>query len=348
MKTYFLRRFLLMFPTLFGITLVTFALVNSIPGGPIEQKITQMKYGGMTAGATSGRGETGGGGQEAAALDEEYLQALKEYYGYDKPLPIRYLHWVGKLVQLDFGESYYYEEPVLDVILSRLPVSIIFGLTSLFITYFLCIPLGITKAVKHMSRFDTGSSVVIFMAYSIPGFALLIALLVLFGGGTWLDLFPLQGLTSENFEELSFIGQIGDIAHHMCLPLIGYSITQFAFMTMLMKNSLIEQLTSDYVRTAYAKGLSGKAVIFKHALRNALIPIATSIGNLLAFFLAGSVLIESISGLDGMGRLGYESLLNRDYPVSLGIILISSVVIMLGNLLADFTYTLIDPRIDFK
>lgn len=347
MKVYILRRILLMIPTLLGITLVTFFIVNSLPGGPVEQKIMELKYGGSAGGAMGGGQESGGGGS-AASIDEEYIQALKEYYGFDKPIHERYFHWLGKIVQLDLGESYYYEEPVLDVIKTRLPVSITFGLTALLITYLICIPLGIIKAIFHRSNFDNITSGIIFMGYSVPGFAFLILLIVLFGGGTLWDVFPIQGFTSENFSELSFFGQVKDLALHMAMPLAAYSITLFAFNTMLMKNSLIEQLTADYVRTAYAKGLSGKMIIIKHALRNALIPIATGVADFLVYFLAGSVLIETISGLDGMGRLGYESLLNRDYPVALGIILISSLAVMIGNLLADITYTIIDPRIDFK
>jgi microcin C transport system permease protein len=342
MKTYLLRRLLLVLPTLFGISLVTFVLVNVLPGGPIEQRMIALKFGG------SGGGEMGAGGDQNSSLDEEYLKALNEYYGFDKPLPLRYLTWMGHVLQGDLGESYFYEEPVLGVIAERLPVSIIFGLVSLFVIYGICIPLGILKAVRHRTTFDNLTSSMIFLGYSVPGWALLILLLVIFGGGSFFDWFPIQGLTSDNFDDLSFFGKVGDVIHHMTLPIIGYSVSLFAFNTMLMKNSLIEQLSTDYVRTAFAKGLPARKVILGHALRNALIPIATGLGSFMTFFMVGSILIESIAGLNGMGKLALDSLLNRDYPVSLGLILIGSLMTIIGQILADISYVLVDPRIDFS
>ena len=341
MNAYFLRRLLLMLPTLWGITLVTFFIVQILPGGPVEQALSALRFGG---------GETAEGGASASAtnIEEEYVEALKKHYGFDKPIHIRYVNWLKDLLVLDFGESYYYEEPVIDVIVERFPVSLTFGIVSLLITYLICVPLGILKALRHQQFSDYASSVVIFVGYSIPGFALLILLIVLLCGGSYYDVFPMQGFTSENFEELSFFGKIKDLVMHMTLPLTAYVIGLFAFTTMMMKNSLIEQITADYVRTAYAKGLSGRMVTFKHALRNALIPIATGFSEFVSVFFAGSILIEIISGLDGFGALGYYSLLNRDYPVALGIIVITSITMMLGNILSDFAYTVIDPRIDFK
>ena len=341
MNAYFIRRLLLMVPTLWGITLVTFFIVQILPGGPVEQALSALRFGG-------GQMAEGGASSSAARIEEEYVEALKKHYGFDKPLLVRYGHWLKDLLVLDFGESYYYEEPVIDVIIERFPVSLIFGFASLIVTYLICVPLGIIKALRHRRFFDYVSSLAIFAGYAIPGFALLILLIVLFCGGSYYDIFPMQGLTSENFAELSFFAKIKDVCMHMALPLTAYVIGMFAFTTMLMKNSLIEQITSEYVRTAYAKGLSERVVIAKHALRNALIPIATGFGEFVSFFLAGSVLIEKIAGLDGLGALGYESLLNRDYPVALGIIVITSITVMIGNIVSDFTYTVIDPRIDFK
>lgn len=330
-----------MIPTLWGITLVTFLIVQILPGGPVEQALSALRFGGGVA-TEGGASSTGG------KIDEEYVQALKKHYGFDKPLHIRYWNWLQDLVVLDFGESYYYEEPVIDVIVERFPVSTIFGVTSLLLTYFVCIPLGIMKALRHRRFSDYFTSVLVFAGYSIPGFALLILLIVLFCGGSYYDIFPMQGLTSDSFADLTFFGKVKDVFMHMALPLTAYVIGIFAFTTMLMKNSLIEQITSDYVRTAYAKGLPSIVVISKHALRNALIPIATGLGEFVTVFLAGSILIEKIYGLDGLGLLGYESLLNRDYPVALGIIVITSVAVMVGNIISDFAYTVIDPRIDFK
>ena len=343
MNAYFFRRLLLMIPTLWGITLVTFFIVQILPGGPVEQALSALRFGG-------GGGEVAEGGASAssARIEEEYVEALKKHYGFDKPIHIRYINWLKDLLVLDFGESYYYEEPVIDVIVERFPVSLTFGIVSLLITYLICIPLGIIKALRHQKFFDYASSVVVFAGYSIPGFALLVLLIVLFCGGSYYDIFPMQGFTSENFDDLSFFTKLKDLFMHMALPLTAYVVGMFAFTTMLMKNSLIEQVTSEYVRTAYAKGLSSRVVTFKHALRNSLIPIATGFSEFVTIFFAGSLLIEKISGLDGFGLLGYESLLNRDYPVALGIIVITSFAMMLGNLLSDFAYTVIDPRIDFK
>lgn len=341
MKAYLIRRLLLMIPTLLGITLVIFFIVQILPGGPVEQALSALRFG-------SGGGGDMGTTSSGAQIEEEYVQALKEYYGFDKPIYVRYLKWIKNLVMLDFGESYYYEEPVIDVIVERFPVSIIFGFASLFFTYLVSVPLGVIKAIRHRSFFDSASSIAIFTGYSVPGYALSTLFIVFLCGGSYWDLFPMQGLTSDNFAELGFFAKVWDIIMHMTLPLISYSISIFAFTSMMMKNSLIEQLTSEYVRTAYAKGLSSRIVILKHALRNALIPIATGFGEFVTFFLAGSLLIEKIHGLDGIGRLGYESLLNRDYPVMLGIIVLSSVGIMVSNLISDIAFTVIDPRIDFN
>ena len=340
MKAYLIRRLLLMIPTLLGITLATFFIVQILPGGPVEQALSALRFGG-------GGGETGTT-SSGAQIEEEYVQALKKHYGFDKPIYLRYLNWLKDLVMLDFGESYYYEEPVLDVIVERFPVSIIFGIAALFFTYLVSVPLGVVKAIRHRSLFDSVSSITIFTGYSVPGYALSTLFIVFLCGGSYWDLFPMQGLTSDNFAELSFFAKVWDIVIHMTLPLVSYSIGFFAYTSMMMKNSLIEQLTAEYVRTAYAKGLSSRVVVLKHALRNAMIPIATGFGDFVTFFLSGSILIEKIHGLDGIGRLGYESLLNRDYPVMLGIIVISSVGMMVSNLISDIAFTVIDPRIDFN
>jgi microcin C transport system permease protein len=340
MIIYFIRRLLLILPTLFGISIVCFFLVNIIPGGPVEQAIQQMKFGGVKGGEV--------GSTKVSQITEEYSNYLKEYYGFDKPIYTRYFIWLIKLAKLDFGTSYYYEENVWTVLKEKFPVSITFGIFNLILVYAICVPLGILKAVKHGSLFDNITSGMVFAGYSIPGFAFGIVLIVFLGGGTFLNIFPIQGLTSDNFEELSFWGKILDYIHHIILPLASYLISHFAFLTMLMKNSLMDQLSQDYIKTAFAKGLSKKTVILKHALRNALIPIMTDLGSFVGLFFAGSILIETIFGLDGIGKLSYESLLNRDYPVALAIIVLSSFAVIIGNIISDFLYTMVDPRIDFK
>jgi microcin C transport system permease protein len=342
MRDYLLKRLLLIIPTLLGITIACFLIMQMVPGGPVEQALQKMKRA-----AVSESGAASSGVLESAMTREE-LENIKRYYGFDKPIPVRYFNWLGKLLRLDLGISYTYEMPVLSIILSRIPVSLTFGLTGLFFTYLICIPLGIRKALKHNSRFDNWSSVFIFLGYSIPAFALGVLLIVLFGGGSFLNLFPVSGMVSDSFEELSLFGKLFDFIHHMFLPILCYTIGGFATLTLLMKNSLMEQLNQDYVRTALAKGLTFNQAVFRHALRNALIPIATNIGMIINVFISGSMLIEKIFTIDGMGLLGYQSIVDRDYPVALGLIVISSFLMLVGRIISDFCLVLVDPRIKFK
>ncbi len=342
MRDYLLKRFLLIIPTLLGITIACFLVMQMVPGGPVEQALQKMKRA-----AVSESGAASSGVLESAMTREE-LENIKRYYGFDKSIPVRYFSWLGQLLRLDLGTSYTYEMPVLSIILSRIPVSLAFGLTGLFFTYLICIPLGIRKALKHGSRFDNWSSVFIFLGYSIPAFALGVLLIVLFGGGSFLDLFPVSGMVSDNFEELSLFGKFFDFIHHMFLPILCYTIGGFATLTLLMKNSLMEQLNQDYIRTALAKGLTFNQAVFRHALRNALIPIATNIGMIINVFISGSMLIEKIFTIDGMGLLGYQSIVDRDYPVALGLIVISSFLMLIGRIVSDFCLVLVDPRIKFK
>ena len=247
----------------------------------------------------------------------------------------------------DFGESFRTHKPVLTEIGEKIPISLIFGLTGFFLSYIICIPLGVKKALSHNTAFDTASSVAVYVGYSIPGFALGVLLLVLLGGGTFLNLFPLTGVVSNNFESLSFFRKVLDVIHHMVLPVFCYSIGGFAVLTSLMKNSLMDELNKDYVRAALAKGVPYKKVIFRHALRNALIPIATGVGGLFGAFFAGSILIEKVFTIPGMGLLGYESIVQRNYPVVLGLIIIQSLFNLLGRILSDFALVVVDPRITF-
>lgn len=333
-----------MIPTLIGITLVTFVIINLAPGSPIEQKIQQMKFGGMGKESSN----SGHGTDKSSGVSEEVIEALKKQYGFDKPLYMRYLVWLKNISRLDFGESFTYEEPVLGVITSKFPVSLQFGIVSLFMSYIVCIILGVMKAVKAGSAFDNISSFFLIALYSVPGFMLAILLIVYFAGGSFYSWFPIGELYSDNYYDLSLWGKIVDRVHHFILPLICYMIGSFTVLTMLMKNSLLDEIKKDYIRTARAKGVSEKTIYLKHALRNALIPIVTGIGGFLAVFFAGSLLLESIFQLDGIGLLSFKSILQRDYNVIMGILFIQSVMLLVGNLISDIVYIFVDPRISFE
>jgi microcin C transport system permease protein len=327
-------------PTLFGITLISFVIINLAPGSPVEQRLQQLRFSGVSGGTSSGSSDFG--------VSEEVIEALKKQYGFDKPLHVRYWIWLKNLARLDFGESFSYEEPAIDVIISKFPVSLQFGLVSFFLVYLVCIPLGVFKAVKDGTSFDTLSSVVLFVLYSIPPLMLGILLIVFFAGGSFLDWFPMGELYSDHYDDLSFFGKVADRVHHFVLPLICYMVGSFTVLTFLMKNSLLDEVRQDYVRTARAKGLDQKKVVFKHALRNALIPIATGFSSFLGVFFTGSLIVEQIFQLDGMGLLGYNSALSRDYNVIMGLIFIQSALALIGRLVSDFLYVAIDPRIDFS
>lgn len=343
MLQYLIRRILIMIPTMFGVTLIVFAIINLAPGSPIEQKIQQMRFGGM-----GGAGSAGSSNTETGAVSGEVIEALKKQYGFDKPVHIRYWIWLKNLAVLDFGESFTYEEPVIDVVISKFPVSLQFGIVSLILSYLVCVPLGVYKAIKHGSTFDMISSVTLFAMYAVPGFMLGILLIVFFAGGRYFSWFPIGDLYSDMYFDMGIWEKIVDRIHHFILPLICYMIGSFTVLTMLMKNSLLEEIKKDYIRTARAKGLSERIVTMKHALRNALIPIVTGLGGFLSIFFAGSLLIETIFNLDGMGLLGYRSVLDRDYNVIMGLVTVQSFLMLLGNLLSDIAYVIVDPRIDFS
>lgn len=342
MRDYVLRRLLMMVPTFIGITLVTFVVINLAPGGPIEQMLRDIRFGAAISG-------TGGiaGGVEHQGVTEETLAELRRQFGFDKPLLVRYGIWLGNLLRLDFGESFVYDEPAIGVIVSKFPVSLQFGVASFFLTYLICVPLGIAKAVRDRTPFDAATSVLVFAGYAISPIMLGILLIVLFGGGSFLDWFPISGAVSDLHEELGLGERVWDRIHHAVLPLLCYLIGNFATLTLLMKNAVLEEIGRGYVVTARAKGLGERAVLFGHVLRNALIPVATGLGSFLGVFFVGNLFIEQIFALDGMGLLFYNSLLARDYPVLLGILSLVSLTLMLGNLLSDVLYVLVDPRIDF-
>ena len=341
MSGYFIRRFLLIIPTFVGITLAVFVVMHFVPGGPVERQIMRYKMAVATVGGVSGPAIE-------VDLPQSAIDEMRRYYGFDKPVHVRYAQWLWNVLRLDLGRSYIYQDPVWDVIKSRFPVSIFLGLTGFFLSYFICVPLGVYKAIRHGSKFDLASSVVVFLGYSIPGWALGTALLVLFGGGSFWNVFPLGGFRPDNWQYLGFFQKIAAQLHYMFLPVFCYMVGSFATLTILMKNSLMENLGQDYVRTAFAKGLSERRVIFVHALRNSMIPVATGLGHVISLILAGSFLIEKVFNIDGMGYLGYTSILQRDYPVALGILVISSVLLLVGNILSDMIYVCVDPRIRFR
>ncbi len=440
MFKYILKRLLLMLPTFFGATFLVFAILNLVPGGPLERAIMQLE-------AKASEGGRGGQVVQKNTLTPEVIEQLRRQYGLDKPFLTRYFLWLGfypretkseikaagdcfrediryvkhdgrtfaiqrwiklekqgsemvmfksgvgsdfkfsdeyaelpdcnaitnwmpstewkikenkadgkiRMVQTafsgiftgDFGRSYIYNRPVLELIGERLYISAYFGIIGFILAYLVCIPLGILKAVKHNTPFDFASSALIFAGYATPGYALGVLLLSFFASGRYFSWFPLGGFRSPDWEQLSAFGKILDQLHHTALPVICYMIGAFATLTLLMKNSLLENLSQDYVRTAFAKGLDEKTVIFKHAVRNSLIPIATGLGHVIGIFLAGSYLIELVFNIDGIGLLSFKSVVNVDYPVFLGFLVISIIILLLGNLLSDLLYVLIDPRIKF-
>lgn len=335
MLMYLLRRILISIPTLLGITLVTFLIINTAPGGPIEQKLQKIRMG-------------GGDGGRSTGISQEVLDGLSKQYGFDKPIHERYWIWLKNISKLDFGESFSYQEPAIDVISSKFPVSLQFGIASLILTYLVCIPLGVKKAINAGGVFDQVSGIVLYFMVSIPVIVLGIFLIVWFAGGTYFDWFPIGGFKSDDYDSLTSIGKILDRVHHFILPLICYVMGGFTELSMLVRNSMLDVIKSDYIRTARSKGLDDNIVYFKHALRNALIPVATGLGGFLRVFLAGSLLVETIFNLDGIGLLGYQSILSRDYNVIMGLTFISALLLLIGNLLSDFIYVMVDPRIDFK
>ncbi|MBW1759211.1 MAG: ABC transporter permease subunit [Deltaproteobacteria bacterium] len=343
MTVYFIRRLLLILPTFFGITIMVFTITRFVPGGPIERMIASARQmQGMEGGSAVGSSYE----DQDQPLSEEQIEELKKYYGFDKPLLVSYFFWLGKVLKGDLGVSTRYYDPVWTMIRERVPISLYFGIISIILVYGVCIPLGIAKAVKHKSCFDNISSIIVFIGYAVPGWVVGVLMLVFFSSH-W-ELFPLGGLVSENFEDFNFVGKLTDIIWHTILPLISYVVGSFTVMTFLMKNTLMDNLSADYVRTAIAKGLPFKKAVFRHALRNSLIPIATHFGNNISVILMGSFLIEKVFNINGMGLLGYESVIDRDYPVVMGILVISSLLFMIGNILSDICVAIVDPRVQFK
>jgi len=343
MTAYFIRRFLLIIPTFLGITIMVFIVTRFVPGGPIERIIAEaQQMQSMEGGRASGPSSA----EQSQPLSEEQIEELKKYYGFDKPVLTSYFLWLGKVLRGDLGTSTRYYDPVWDMIKERIPISLYFGVISLILVYSICIPLGIIKAIKHKTSFDNLSSLVVFIGYAIPGWVVGVLMLVFFA--SYWEIFPLGGLISDEFEDFTMVGKIVDVIRHTILPLLAYVVGSFTVMTFLMKNTLMDNLAADYVRTAIAKGLPFKKAVLNHALRNSLIPIATSFGNNISVILSGSFLIEKVFNINGMGLLGYESVVERDYPVVLGILVISSLLFMIGNILSDICVAIVDPRVKFE
>ncbi len=341
MWKYFIHRLLLFIPTLLGITLICFLIINLAPGGPLERQLYKVRFGGSSF-------TSDGGGSQHHKVNQEWMNQLKKQYGLDQPIVKRYLIWLKNALTLDFGDSFIYEEPAIDIIISKLPVSLQFGFFSFLLIYLISIPLGVYKAVRDGTQLDIISSFILMVLYALPPLILGILLKTYFTGNVFVDWFPIGDLYSDYYYERNFFGKISDRIHHFVLPLICYTIGHFTVLTLLMKNSMLECIHSDYIRTAYAKGLNKKTVLFKHALKNALIPLATGIGNFLQIFLAGSLIVEKIFNLDGIGLLGFNAALERDFHILLALLFIQAVLNVMGRLISDLSLILVNPRITFS
>lgn len=356
MGAYILRRLLLVIPTLLGIMILNFALTQFVPGGPIETIIARMEGGGDVFETIAGGNADADVGQQddsaypgASGLSEDFIKDLERQFGFDKPPLERFLTMIWNYVRFDFGESYFRSISVVDLILEKMPVSITLGLWSTLIAYMVSIPLGIKKAVRDGSRFDTMTSAAIIVAYAIPGFLFAILLIVVFAGGSYYRIFPLRGLTSSNFEELSMIGKVLDYFWHITLPVLASTISAFATLTLLTKNSFLDEIKKQYVITAKAKGLSEKKVLYGHVFRNAMLIVISGFPALfISVFFGGSLIIETLFSLDGLGRLGFEAAVARDYPVVFGTLFAFSLMGLVVAIVTDITYIFIDPRIDFE
>ncbi len=366
MAAYITRRLLLIIPTLFGIMVINFVVIQFAPGGPVEQTIAQIK--GTAVGATAritgtAEGEVGGAkpsaaiGQGAAAskyrgargLDPEFIKELERLYGFDKPPLERFAKMMLQYVQLDFGDSFFRDRRVIDLVIEKMPVSISLGLWTTLLIYLIAIPLGIAKAVRDGSRFDVWTSGIIIVGNAIPSFLFAILLIVLFAGGSYLDWFPLRGLVSENWSELSLVNKVLDYFWHMALPILSMVIGGFAGLAMLTKNSFLDEIHKQYVMTARAKGLVERQVLYGHVFRNAmLIVVAGFPGAFVGILFTGALLTEIIFSLDGLGLLGWESVINRDYPIVFGTLFFFTLLGLVLNLIGDLMYVIIDPRIDFE
>ncbi|WP_034294069.1 microcin C ABC transporter permease YejB [Herbaspirillum sp. RV1423] len=343
--SYILKRVLLMLPTLIGVVAITFAVIQFVPGGPVEQALEELK-------GRAGVHESAGGGSQyrgRQGIDIDRVNEIKALYGFDKPPAERFWQMLKGFATFDLGKSFYHHGDVWELVKSKMPVSITIGLWTFFLTYLISVPLGIAKAMREGSAFDSATSAVVLVGYSIPGFVLGVFLLVVFGGGSFLQWFPLRGLTSDDWAALSLFGKIKDYLWHITLPVIASVAGSFAVMTMLTKNTFLEEIRKQYVLTARAKGLSENKVLYKHVFRNALIPLVTGFpAAFIGAFFAGSLLIETLFSLDGLGLLSYESVIRRDYPVVMGTLYLFTLIGLVVKLLGDLCYVWADPRVQFE
>jgi len=347
MTSYILRRLLLIIPTLLAILLVNFAIVQAAPGGPVEQAMARLQ--GLGGGAPGARVEVMHGESRATrGLDPKLIEEIKRQYGFDKTAPERLWLMLGQYARLDFGQSFFRGAKVTDLILDKLPVTLSLGLWATLITYLVSIPLGIHKAVRHGSRFDAWSSALIVVGYALPSFLFALLLIVVFAGGTSLNWFPVRGLVSDDFDQLSLLGKVADYFWHLVLPVGALVIGGFATLTLLTKNAFLDEISRQYVVTARAKGLGERRVLYGHVLRNAMLLVLAGLPQaLITVFFAGSLLIEVIFSLDGLGRMSYEAAVSRDYPVVFGTLFIFTLAGLLFRLIGDLAFTVLDPRIDF-
>jgi len=346
MWSYILRRLLLMIPTLFGILLITFVIIQFVPGGPVEQMVAQLQ--GREVGGEVGAAATEGGYRGRQGVDAAKVEEIKKLYGFDKPAHERFIRMLGQFARFDLGKSFFHNKDVWQLIKEKLPVSISLGLWTFLLTYLISIPLGISKAVKSGTPFDTGTTLIVLLGYAIPSFVLGVVLLVYFAGGTFVQWFPLRGITSTNWADLSWFAKITDYFWHIALPVTAMVLGGFAVITILTKNSVLEEIRKHYVLTARAKGVAERDVLWKHVFRNALIPIATGFpAAFVGAFFAGSLLIETLFSLDGLGLLSFESVIRRDYPVVFGSLFIFTIIGLLAHLLRDLSYVWVDPRVKY-
>ena len=344
MLSYIVKRLLLMVPTLFGVLLVTFAVIQFVPGGPVEQMVSQLQ--GRDSGG-EGAAASGAGYRGRQGVDAKRIEEIRQLYGFDKPAPERFMQMLGQFARFDLGSSFFYPKTVWQLVREKMPVSISLGLWTFLLSYLVSIPLGIAKAVRAGTRFDTWTSLLVLVGYAIPGFVLGVALLVVFGGQ--LQWFPLRGLTSGNWETLTWGAKVTDYLWHITLPVTASVLGAFAVTTILTKNAFLEEIGKQYVLTARAKGLSEGRVLWKHVLRNALIPLVTGFpAAFVGAFFTGSLLIETLFSLDGLGLLSYESVMRRDYPVVLGTLYLFTLIGLLTKLISDLCYLWVDPRVKFK
>jgi len=351
MWSYILKRLLLMIPTLLGVLLITFIVIQFVPGGPVEQMVAQLQgrdAGGGEAGGRAGAAAPGAGYRGRQGVDAAKVEEIKKLYGFDKPPHERFVQMLGQFARFDLGRSFFHNKDVWQLIKEKLPVSISLGLWTFLLTYLISVPLGIAKAVRAGTAFDTATTFVVLLGYAIPSFVLGVVLLVYFAGGTFMQWFPLRGIVSSNWQELDLFHKVTDYFWHITLPVAALVVGSFAVITILTKNSVLEEIRKQYVMTARAKGVEERKVLWGHVFRNALIPIMTGFpAAFVAAFFTGSLLIETLFSLDGLGLLSYESVIRRDYPVVFGSLFVYTIIGLITNLIRDLTYLWVDPRVKF-